>query len=61
MEQASRQALPALLGGIQANTDDPGGASSFARAVEQAGDVARLDAILGTVIWEPIRSIRLCQ
>jgi hypothetical protein len=34
-EQASRQALPALLGGIQANTDDPGGASSFARAVEQ--------------------------
>ncbi|WP_218599973.1 DUF937 domain-containing protein [Pseudonocardia oceani] len=34
-EQASRQALPALLGGIQANTDDPGGASSFASAVQQ--------------------------
>ncbi len=34
-EQASRQALPALLGGIQANTDDPGGASSFAQAVDQ--------------------------
>ncbi len=34
-EQASRQALPALLAGIQANTDDPGGASSFAQAVEQ--------------------------
>lgn len=34
-EQATRQALPALLGGIQANTDDPGGASSFARAVDQ--------------------------
>jgi hypothetical protein len=34
-EQASRQALPALLGGIQANTDDPGGAASFARAVQQ--------------------------
>jgi hypothetical protein len=33
-EQATRQALPALLGGIQANTDDPGGASSFAKAVE---------------------------
>jgi hypothetical protein len=34
-EQAARTALPALLGGIQANTDDPGGAASFARAVEQ--------------------------
>jgi hypothetical protein len=34
-EQASRQALPALLGGIEANTADPGGASSFARAVDQ--------------------------
>lgn len=34
-EQATRQALPALLGGIQANTDDPGGAASFAQAVEQ--------------------------
>jgi hypothetical protein len=34
-EQAARQALPALLGGIQANTDDPGGAASFARAVDQ--------------------------
>lgn len=34
-EHATRQALPALLGGIQANTDDPGGASSFAQAVEQ--------------------------
>lgn len=34
-EQATRQALPALLGGIQANTDDPGGASSFASAVRQ--------------------------
>lgn len=34
-EQATRQALPALLGGIQANTDDPGGASSFARAVQK--------------------------
>jgi hypothetical protein len=34
-EQATRQVLPALLGGIQANTDDPGGAASFARAVQQ--------------------------
>lgn len=34
-EQATRQALPALLGGIQANTDDPGGAASFASAVRQ--------------------------
>lgn len=31
---ATRQALPALLGGIQANTADPGGAESFARAVD---------------------------
>jgi hypothetical protein len=34
-ELATRQALPALLGGIQANTDDPGGASSFANAVQK--------------------------
>ena len=34
-EEATRQALPALLGGIQANTDDPGGAESFASAVRQ--------------------------
>jgi hypothetical protein len=34
-EEATRQALPALLGGIQANTADPGGASSFASAVRQ--------------------------
>jgi hypothetical protein len=34
-EQATRQALPALLGGIQANTADPGGAASFASAVQQ--------------------------
>jgi hypothetical protein len=34
-EQATRTALPALLGGIQANTEDPGGASSFANAVQQ--------------------------
>ena len=34
-EQAARQALPALLGGIQANTADPGGAASFASAVRQ--------------------------
>jgi hypothetical protein len=34
-EQATRQALPALLGGIQANTADPGGAASFAEAVRQ--------------------------
>ncbi len=34
-EQAARQALPALLGGIQANTADPGGAASFAQAVQQ--------------------------
>ena len=42
-ERAARQALPALLGGIRANTDDPGGASSFARAVQQH-DAAQVDA-----------------
>jgi len=34
-EQAVRTTLPALLGGIQANTEDPGGAASFAQAVQQ--------------------------
>jgi hypothetical protein len=34
-EEATRQALPALLGGIEANTADPGGAASFAEAVRQ--------------------------
>ncbi len=34
-EQATRQALPALLGGIQANAADPGGAASFAEAARQ--------------------------
>lgn len=34
-EEATRQALPALLGGIQANTADPGGAASFGSAVRQ--------------------------
>jgi hypothetical protein len=32
---AARHALPALLGGIQANADDPGGAASFGEAVQQ--------------------------
>ena len=40
-EQATRQALPALLGGIHANTTDPGGAASFASAVaEHDNDLA---------------------
>jgi len=34
-ELAARQALPALLGGIQANADDPAGAASLAGAVQQ--------------------------
>lgn len=45
-EEATRQALPALLGGIQANTADPGGASSFASAVHQH-DNSPLDADAG--------------
>jgi hypothetical protein len=32
-EQAARQALPALLGGMQANAQDPAGATSLSRAV----------------------------
>ncbi|HEU0213607.1 MAG TPA: DUF937 domain-containing protein [Jiangellaceae bacterium] len=32
-EQAARQALPALLGGMQANAQDPAGAASLRRAV----------------------------
>lgn len=32
-EQATRQAIPALLGGMQANAEDPAGASSLAGAL----------------------------
>ena len=32
-ERAARQALPALLGGMQANAQDPAGAASLSRAV----------------------------
>jgi len=32
-EQATRQAIPALLGGMQANAEDPGGATSLAGAL----------------------------
>jgi hypothetical protein len=32
-EQAARQAIPALLGGMQANAEDPGGAMSLAGAL----------------------------
>jgi len=32
-EQAARQAIPALLGGMQANTEDPAGAMSLAGAL----------------------------
>lgn len=34
-EAATRQALPALLGGMAANAEDPGGADSIAEALEQ--------------------------
>jgi hypothetical protein len=34
-EQMTRQAIPALLGGMQANTEDPGGARSLAGALDQ--------------------------
>jgi len=32
-EQATRQAIPGLLGGMQANAEDPGGATSLAGAL----------------------------
>jgi len=34
-EEAAREALPALLGGMQANAQDPAGAASLAKAVTQ--------------------------
>ncbi len=34
-EEAVRSALPALVGGMKANADDPAGAASLARAVRQ--------------------------
>jgi hypothetical protein len=38
VEQAARAALPALLGGLQANASDPSGASSIAEALGQHND-----------------------
>jgi hypothetical protein len=65
-EQAVRQALPALLGGIQANTDDPGGAASFARAVsghdpalvEGGVDLDQVDEADGDKIIEHVFGVR---
>ncbi len=37
-EQATRQALPALLGGMQANAHDPAGAASLSQALGQHDD-----------------------
>jgi hypothetical protein len=37
-EQATRQALPALLGGMQANAQDPAGAASLSEALGQHDD-----------------------
>ena len=37
-EQATRQALPALLGGMQANAHDPSGAASLGQALGQHDD-----------------------
>ena len=64
-EQAARQAVPALLGGMQANAQDPGGAASLARALgEHAGgdpfegldldsvDVDDGEAIVGNVFGD---------
>jgi len=46
-EQAARQALPALLGGMQANAQDPGGAASLAKAVDEH-DSSLLDGGVST-------------
>lgn len=38
VQQAAQAALPALLGGLQANAQDPGGASSIVEALGQHND-----------------------
>ncbi|WP_035916211.1 DUF937 domain-containing protein [Knoellia sinensis] len=38
VQQAAQSALPALLGGLQANAQDPGGASSLLEALGQHND-----------------------
>lgn len=38
-ESAARKALPALLGGLQANAQDPGGAASLSEALGQHGSL----------------------
>jgi hypothetical protein len=50
-EQLTRQAVPALLGGMEANAQDPGGAASLTKALEQhAGDPLGSGAVdLGSV------------
>ena len=37
-EQLARQAVPALVGGMEANAKDPGGAASLTKALEQHAD-----------------------
>jgi hypothetical protein len=57
-EQAARQALPALLGGMQANAQDRAGAASLSRAVGEHGsslvdgevDLEQVDTVDGDKI-----------
>ncbi|MGH8952787.1 MAG: DUF937 domain-containing protein [Acidimicrobiia bacterium] len=63
-EQAARQAVPALLGGLQANAQDSGGAASLTNALSQhtgmslegldlgAVDTADGEAIVGNVFGD---------
>ena len=49
-ESATRQAIPALLGGLQANSEDPAGAASLAGALgDHSGDLLDGGVDLGQV------------
>ncbi len=49
-ESATRQAIPALLGGLQANSEDPAGAASLAGALgEHSGDLLDGGVDLGQI------------
>ncbi len=59
-EQATRQALPALLGGLHANAQDPGGAQSLSQAIGQH-DNGLLDGGLDIDQVDPADGDRIVQ